>query len=366
VSRFGVDRWPAWLMLCAALFAAAWIAGGGLTWHLALACMGVLALALLGTGMAPLASVTVERQMPSQPVRAGDDIEVTLHVRRPGWWPWLQMVVHDELPAVLSPTRSRRLVLQPGWRRDVTVNYRIPAVPRGLHRLGPVSVESGDPFGFFMRRRRAGGEDWLEVWPAVVALDALRQVPATRFPVFTAADVPAPEGIRAMVPGDRWQRVHWLSTARTGQFMVRRFEPPTPGEWFIGLDVPEAFQHAEYEVALAVAASLATYATRHGFGVTVAVSHEDARRRLTAGPGHLDGLMRGLATVRHRRGRSVPPPPRVPPGFAPVVIISPRPDAWRFAAPSVLRIGIGRHGAALEVRRLEDLPAALAGRVPHE
>jgi uncharacterized protein (DUF58 family) len=116
------------------------------------------------------------------------------------------------------------VVPRSGWRYMVELH--------GLRR-GPVGarswvVESSDIVGFF-RGRRANPE-------AEIALVLPRFASLTRHPRVheLEASVAAPRagsgtelfGVREYRPGDSRRRIHWRSSARHGELVVREYEPP--------------------------------------------------------------------------------------------------------------------------------------------
>ena len=116
------------------------------------------------------------------------------------------------------------LVPRSGWRQAVN-----------LERLsrGPVGVrdwvlESSDLAGMFRSRRRSPDAEVALVLPRFAALD---RRPQTRE---LEASVAAPRagsgtelfGVREYRPGDSLRRIHWRSSARHGELVVREYEPP--------------------------------------------------------------------------------------------------------------------------------------------
>ena len=89
-------------------------------------------------------------------------------------------------------------------------------------------LESSDPLGFFrFRRKGADGEAGL-VLPRFMSLSAQPQARELE------ASVSAPRagsgmelfGVREYRPGDTLRRIHWRSSARRGELVVREYEPP--------------------------------------------------------------------------------------------------------------------------------------------
>ena len=103
----------------------------------------------------------------------------------------------------------------------------------GALRRGPVgvrglAVETGDPLGFFTHRSKGNDSELTLVLPR---FKALADRPHARE---MEASVAAPRagsgtemfGVREYRPGDPLRRIHWRSSARHGELIVREFEPP--------------------------------------------------------------------------------------------------------------------------------------------
>jgi uncharacterized protein (DUF58 family) len=116
------------------------------------------------------------------------------------------------------------LVPRSGWRQIVELD--------GLRR-GPVGsrgclVESSDIAGMFRSRRPSPDAEVALVLPRFTSLAGR---PQTRE---LEASVAAPRagsgtelfGVREYRPGDSLRRIHWRSSARHGELVVREYEPP--------------------------------------------------------------------------------------------------------------------------------------------
>ena len=152
-------------------------------------------------------------------------------------------------------------------------------------RRGPVAMadwwlETGDPLGLFKLRRR--GKDG-EVALVLPRFAALRAQPLGRE---LEASVTAPRagsgtevfGVRQYQRGDPLRRIHWRSTARIGELIVREFEPPGVQNLGIFLD-PTPTSDAEADQVARIAASEAWDCLRAGGRVTLwAPGCEPSRR----------------------------------------------------------------------------------------
>jgi uncharacterized protein (DUF58 family) len=118
---------------------------------------------------------------------------------------------------------------------------------RGRFMLGPVTLYSGDPFGLFLLNRELHLANHIVVYPPTFDLpgfsprighvsggDALRR--RTHYVTTNVA------GVRDYVPGDSFNRIHWLSTARTGRLIVKEFELDPMADIWLFLDMEKRVQ----------------------------------------------------------------------------------------------------------------------------
>ncbi len=223
----------------------------------------------------------------------------------------------------LSNTGNRailpsRVVLPVGSGRGVFDIHRLPpgesaeelfAIPtsrRAVIKVGPVSVVRGDPLGLFERVHRRDQPVDLFVHPRTVLFDGqslgflrdLEGLPATDL----SRDDVSFHALREYQPGDDLRHVHWKSTARAGNLMVRQYEETRRSHFVIGLSTSPADYRDddEFELAISAAGSLGLRALRDSQRVEVRVQE----RTLPAGTGKqfLDALS-GLDHSRPRAGR---------------------------------------------------------------
>ena len=116
------------------------------------------------------------------------------------------------------------LVPRSGWVERRTLG----PLGRGAIVASNWVLESSDPLGFFrFRRKGANGEIGL-VLPRFTSLSSLPRAKELE------ASVSAPRagsgmelfGVREYRPGDPLRRIHWRSSARLGELVVREYEPP--------------------------------------------------------------------------------------------------------------------------------------------
>jgi len=139
----------------------------------------------------------------------------------------------------------------------VVGRYEILCRPRGVYHVGPASVIVRDPFALAESGAVAGRADRLVVYPAVDDLDGLPIVRGQDPTVNTARANFTPAGgedfftLREYQQGDDLRRVHWPSSAKRGELMIRQLEMPWQSRALVVLDPrreqyasPDAFEHA--------------------------------------------------------------------------------------------------------------------------
>lgn len=186
----------------------------------------LMILSLLWTRLS-LRGIALRRATRSRRSQVGRVFQESFGLRKTGITPklWLEVRDHSTLPGHQASHVVPTLV----GNREYTWEVETVCAVRGEFQLGPMTVVSGDPFGLFHSPRRIGATDRLIVYPMTVALnrvilpvgllsggDAQRQL--TRQITTNASS------IRDYVAGDSMNRIHWRSTARTGNIMVKEFE----------------------------------------------------------------------------------------------------------------------------------------------
>ena len=146
--------------------------------------------------------------------------------------------------------------------------YRLPTGRRGIYSVGPLTLSVTDPFGMAEASVTAAGIDRFVVYPRI---EDVLPIPGAssreaRMGSLQASRVPVGLdffGLRQYEVGDDLRRVHWRSTARTGELMLRQDEMPWESRSTILLDTRASTHQGEsFERALEVAASLVTAVCR--------------------------------------------------------------------------------------------------------
>ena len=207
---------------------------------------------------------TVDRR--TDRAQVGQEAQEVIEVRNRDFFPKLWLEIED--PSGLPGHKSKRVVIIPPRRsRSWIVDTKL--LRRGLYDWGPLTVTAGDPFGFFKRVRRVGGQQQILVYPPVVDLPHFTVPPANlpgegRFRRRTHYVTPNASGVREYAPGDGFNRIHWKTTARTGELMVKTFELDPASDIWVILDMERRVnagtgEQSTEEYAVRVAASVARH-----------------------------------------------------------------------------------------------------------
>jgi uncharacterized protein (DUF58 family) len=189
-------------------------------------------------------------------------------------------------------------------RASVALHYEITCARRGWFEFPPVSLSTRAPFGFSSTRRDTLDPTGVLVFPEhreIERLDLFDRMPAAQN-TFTRIGVGGEfVGVREYRPGDSPRHVHWRSTARAGQLVVKEFAAETEPGLTLALDLRKssaigADENTTLELAIKLAATLARYA--QGRGLPVALAANSRAWPAPAGPLSWWGLMNYLARVQ--------------------------------------------------------------------
>ncbi|HEX6310032.1 MAG TPA: DUF58 domain-containing protein [Acidimicrobiia bacterium] len=279
--------------------------------------LGSVELAVLATGGIALLVTAVlwvrrrsfdlaaHREVRPQRLQVGGDGRVDLAVANDGSRRTPQLTVTDVFD---DGRRAARFLLQPlPPGEQARAAYRVPTSHRGRFRVGPLAVSATDPFGLARRTWPLGGLDDVTVCPRVHDIVAPSQpggrlvaaVESVRARALASETGEEFLTLRAYELGDDLRRVHWRSTARTGELMVRQDEAQWRARAVVLLDVrPEAHDSASFEVAVEATASVVERLTRMRRRVEVITSAGQPLGRTRRGGGSgAKGVADQLATI---------------------------------------------------------------------
>ena len=171
--------------------------------------------------------ITLGRKTRARRAQVGRNLNEVFVVRNRSFLPklWLEVRDHSDLPN----HRASHVVPALNPRSNYRWNVQTPCIARGEFQLGPITLSSGDPFGLFLSTRKIDATSRVIVYPATPHIDKFElplglisggeaQRRRSHYVTTNAS------GIRDYVPGDSFNRIHWRSSARKDQLIVKEFE----------------------------------------------------------------------------------------------------------------------------------------------
>ncbi len=196
-----------------------------------------------------VAAVTVRSRRPTlelgrtlHPARValGEPCEVHLSIRNAGRRRTPVLALDDDA-GVFGRARLGIAPVPVGATRDAS--YSFPTHRRGLHPVGPLTVDVEDAFGLVRSRRVMDDARTLIVLPRTWTLPSLPHAPGdepehgTRALSSTSTVDEEFASLRPYSVGDDIRRIHWRTTARVGEPVVRQYDQPWQRRSTILLDV---------------------------------------------------------------------------------------------------------------------------------
>ena len=204
----------------------------------------------------------------------GASARVVLRLQNLSGLPTGTLLLEDRLPYALG-SRPRLVLERLARHQASSVAYTVRADVRGRYEVGPLVVRLTDPFGLCELTRSFPSVDHLTVIPQVSPLPSVRLAGEYAGTGESRARSVAVHGeddaaTREYRDGDDLRRVHWRSTARVGELMVRREEQPWESRATLVLD-SRALAHrgegptASFEWAVSAIASAAMHLRHNGY-----------------------------------------------------------------------------------------------------
>jgi uncharacterized protein (DUF58 family) len=191
--------------------------------------------------------------------------------------------------------------------RSILLSYPLLATKRGWVRLEQLRAETLFPFGLFLKRALYPVETNVLVGPPIKPL-SLRFVDEL---VSEGQGHPLPRrghgtqlyNLRLYQPGDDSRTIHWMTTARTAQLIVRETEIEDQRRITVVLSTiaPDPFDEL-FERSVTFVGSLLWQLSQRNYPLRLVVGTDDSG--LGFGSDHLLVMMRSLALCRRRSPES--------------------------------------------------------------
>ncbi|MFG2086122.1 MULTISPECIES: DUF58 domain-containing protein [unclassified Spirillospora] len=246
----------------------------------------------------------------------GHEARVDLRLENVSRLPSGLLMVEDRVPYALGG-RARFVLdrIEPHGKREL--GYRIRSDVRGRYRVGPLTVRLADPFGMVELVRSFSLSDSLTVTPSIVPLPYERLTGAWTGGGDSIARAVSAAGEDDVTPreyrhGDDLRRVHWRSTARHGELMVRREEQHFQSSGTLFLDTRRTAHWGDgmagsFEQAVSATASIGVHLVRTGMNLRYVTDAGEALPAASADGGFEGLLLDALAVARRSKGDSLSP-----------------------------------------------------------
>lgn len=223
------------LLLGVALYAVAWLFGAEALYPVA---AGLLLAPLFSRAWVARSAGPIElrRRTGKAVLLEGEDVWVTLEARPAARVPAPALAVTETLRRI--GTRVTELRRVGGVHRGT---YVLERVPRGRYPVEAAVATIDDPFGLARAEVALSPGGSLLVYPRLVALDGLFSESGARAQDGRRLLLRRPSGfdlhsVREYARGESLRKVHWPTTARRGQLMVKELEDAPRDEIAVVLD----------------------------------------------------------------------------------------------------------------------------------
>lgn len=171
-----------------------------------------------------------------------------------------------------------RFAVGPGHgATPLTAQYQVRCRPRGVYQVGPAVLAVADPFGLTERHQTLGDPGRLVVFPAIETLQGFPTVRGQDPAVHASKPSFSPRGgedfftLREYQSGDDLRRVHWPSSAKRDELMIRQLETPWRSRALVFFDPRQpTFPTSEsFEAAVRGTASILHHFSLGGYAPAV-------------------------------------------------------------------------------------------------
>src|SRR5690625_601363 len=296
-----------WVVLTATVSAI--IAGIALGWA-ELAVLGVVAgsaLILAALQTIGRSTYSVAINLPSTRGTLGEQLNADVVARNSGRR--LLLPAYLRFPLGAHAVQFSLPLLRAGRRHDELV--LIPTAQRGVIEMGPATSVRGDVLSLMHR-----SVEWTEpielfVHPEIVRLSGtgsglMRDLEGQSLQIIADSDISF-HALREYIPGDDRRHIHWKTSARVGDLMVRQFDDTrrTRTALLLTAHPDEYADAAEFELATSVFASLGVQALNEDRDLVALAGTQKLR---SGAPVHfLDGCSRLELAEANRKSFELTP-----------------------------------------------------------
>ncbi len=256
--------------------------------------------------------VSVQRRCPAE-LMEGETVEAEVAVAMQARWGLLWIQAED---AASSGLLLEPLATESGSPFTGVVHYRLTALRRGEHQLGPVSLTLSDPFGLFVRQERVDDTTAVLALPRPMAMPRWNWEGGGRGRLIASTmhgkrgEGTDWHGVRPYTPGDPLRRIHWRATARHGSWHVREFEVSQLAPTVLALEQAPTWRadgeaYPDFDQAIRHIAWIILEAPRQGVSVILVGSGMPELRLTPESYADPRALLRPLARIQPNADHSI-------------------------------------------------------------
>ncbi len=264
------------IALSVIVFLIAWNRGITLLYGMLAMLLAILAVSYCAPRFM-LRGLRMDTHYPRQ-ITAGESFNVALEITNDNRTPRSLIEVWSSFSAAPEGAGAHMSFL-PLIRQQCSTGLTFQADYRGRHTLGPMVLKSAFPFGVHTAQRvvpDSSGE--ILVYPDTFAIDYFPYISGNHLPMLGVNAVAMTGGsdlffgVREYRHGDNPRHVHWPSSARHQQLVVKEYQYVSATELTLVLDLHREAdygegKHSTLEYAVTIAASLAKHALAEGHRV---------------------------------------------------------------------------------------------------
>ena len=259
-----------------------------------------------------LRNLQVGRRLPHR-IMVGETTSVEILVEnRKRWFATWLLMANDRIESRRERINARVLYMRIPSQQERSGHYRLRLMQRGRYEFGPINLSTRYPFGLVQRSVTKRIFDEVLVYPRIGQLTAawrrenqaaaeLVQKPRTRMGIYDDEV----HHLREYRPGDNPRAIHWRSSARRNELIVREYHQSRDYDFCVAIDLWEPSSPTEAdsdrtEGALSFAASLCVdHLMRSRDSRLTVVFYGRSFQSLVAqsGPGSLNEVLDAFALV---------------------------------------------------------------------
>ena len=181
----------------------------------------------------------LERDMRFGWMQVGDPLLEHIRLKNDGRAPalWVQVIDNSD---IASYEISTVVQVRGFWSRNWYT--REICQRRGEFTLGPIYLETSDPFGLYQVRIEYSSTANMMVAPRVISLPEVKVAAGGRIGGVRSSSrgleqTVTASGVREYSPGDSLRWVHWPTTARKNEIFVHLYDSEPSSDWWVVLDM---------------------------------------------------------------------------------------------------------------------------------